>query len=63
MILTAPDRARAFTEQAAADALLPLLERSERAPALVGLDFHGEVSWPIYQSKLAGLIGEPAHAS
>jgi enoyl-[acyl-carrier protein] reductase I len=23
-------------------------ERSERQPALVGLDFHGEVSWPIY---------------
>jgi len=63
VILTAPDRARAFTEQPAADALLPLLERSERAPALVGLDFHDEVSWPICQSKLAGLIGEPAHAS
>ena len=38
----------AFSYKALADALLPLLERSERRPALVGLDFHGEVSWPIY---------------
>jgi enoyl-[acyl-carrier protein] reductase I len=38
----------AYSYKALADALLPLLERSERQGALVGLDFHGEKSWPIY---------------
>jgi enoyl-[acyl-carrier protein] reductase I len=38
----------AYSLKALAVALLPLLERSERAPGVVGLDFDATVAWPIY---------------
>jgi len=38
----------AYSMKALAVALLPLLERSERAPGIVGLDFDATVAWPVY---------------
>jgi meromycolic acid enoyl-[acyl-carrier-protein] reductase len=38
----------AFSLKALGVALLPLLERSERAPGVVGLDFDATVAWPGY---------------
>ena len=38
----------AYSLKSLAVALLPLLERSERAPGIVGLDFDAAVAWPIY---------------
>jgi len=38
----------AFSMKALAVALLPLMERSGRAPGIVGLDFDAQVAWPIY---------------
>jgi enoyl-[acyl-carrier protein] reductase I len=38
----------AYSMKSLAVALLPLLERSERAPGIVGLDFDATVAWPVY---------------
>jgi meromycolic acid enoyl-[acyl-carrier-protein] reductase len=38
----------AYSLKSLAVALLPLLERSERAPGIVGLDFDATVAWPVY---------------
>ncbi len=38
----------AYSLKALAVALLPLLERSGRAPGIVGLDFDATVAWPVY---------------
>ena len=41
-------RTSAFSLQALAGALLPLLEASERSPGIVGLDFDASRAWPAY---------------
>jgi meromycolic acid enoyl-[acyl-carrier-protein] reductase len=38
----------AYSMKSLAVALLPLLERSEHAPGIVGLDFDAAVAWPAY---------------
>jgi enoyl-[acyl-carrier protein] reductase I len=38
----------AYSLKSLAVALLPLLERSEHAPGIVGLDFDATVAWPVY---------------
>ncbi len=38
----------AYSMKALAVALLPLLERSEHSPGIVGLDFDATVAWPVY---------------
>jgi meromycolic acid enoyl-[acyl-carrier-protein] reductase len=38
----------AYSLKSLAVALLPLLERSEHAPGIVGLDFDATIAWPIY---------------
>jgi enoyl-[acyl-carrier protein] reductase I len=38
----------AYSLKSLAVALLPLLERSEHAPGIVGLDFDAAVAWPVY---------------
>ena len=41
-------RTSAFSLKALTVGLLPLLERSDRHPAVVGLDFDATVAWPVY---------------